>query len=104
MFELCDIIKLTIETERELYIMIIILCYIQNSRRIYEDRTMCKILEKIGGLNAGELLSKYNISLTPPINLSLLIERIGISAYSVDFTEAEEAAKYKQIPGDPKIL
>ena len=55
---------------------------------------MCKILEKIGGLNAGELLSKYNISLTPPINLSLLIERIGISAYSVDFTEAEEAAKY----------
>lgn len=74
--------------------MIIILCYIQNSRRIYEDRTMCKILEKIGGLNAGELLSKYNISLTPPINLSLLIERIGISAYSVDFTEAEEAAKY----------
>ena len=34
------------------------------------DNNMCKILNEIGGLTAYELLEKYSISLSPPIEIS----------------------------------
>lgn len=57
---------------------------------------MCTILKEIGGLSASELLKKYDIDLTPPINLSDLIKKIGISSYPWDFSQVEDAVGYKR--------
>lgn len=57
---------------------------------------MCKILEELRGLNASQLLKKYDISLVPPINLNELIKSIGISSYSLDFSDVEESSGYEK--------
>lgn len=56
---------------------------------------MCKILEEINGLRANDLLEKYNIDITPPIDLKRLLERIGISSYPCDFSEVEKKSGYE---------
>lgn len=58
------------------------------------DDDMCKILKELNGLNAIDLLTKYNISLIPPINISLLLKRIGIAEIPYDFTKIEDIMKY----------
>lgn len=61
-----------------------------------EDLQMCKILREIEGLSPIQLLKKYQIDLTPPINLSELVKKIGIITYAVDFSEVEAEAGYEQ--------
>ena len=56
---------------------------------------MCTILEKIKNKRALELLQEYNIELKPPIDISTLLERIGISTIAKDFSEME---KRNEIP------
>ncbi len=51
---------------------------------------MCTILEKIKNKSALELLKEYNIELKPPINISLLLDKIGISVISKDFSQVEK--------------
>lgn len=50
---------------------------------------MCKILKELRGKSALELLEKYNISMKPPINIDLLLYKIGISAIPINFNEVE---------------
>lgn len=59
-----------------------------------EGGFMSKKLEELSGLTAEQLLRKYNVSLKPPINLNKLIENIGISAYSLDFSDVEDSLGY----------
>lgn len=51
--------------------------------------TMATILEEIRNKKPYELLEKYKISSTPPIDISKLLENIGISTISQDFSEIE---------------
>lgn len=51
---------------------------------------MCMILEKIRNKNPYELLDTYGISMTPPINISLLLDKIGISVVAKDFSDIEK--------------
>ena len=60
------------------------------------DNNMCKILNEIGGLTAYELLEKYSISLSPPIDIKKLVDNIGIRLVRYDFSEAEKAGNYPQ--------
>lgn len=83
--------------------MIILIICVKNNQSKFKPTTkilrrndMCRILEEIGGLTAKQLLKKYGISLTPPINLAKLIENIGISSYSFDFGQAEELGGFKK--------
>ena len=57
---------------------------------------MCEILKKLKGKTAKELLSEYNISIVPPINISLLLERIGIHEIRMDFSKIEEIAQVER--------
>lgn len=51
---------------------------------------MCKILKKIKNKTPYELLKEYEINQTPPINISKLVEKIGITIIANDFSEIEE--------------
>ena len=57
--------------------------------------TMCKILEKLRDKTPENLLKEYQISLVPPIDVSLLMQRIGIKEIPFDFTELEKIMKLK---------
>lgn len=50
---------------------------------------MCTILKKIRNKTPYELLDEYHISTVPPIEISKLMENIGISTIAKDFTEIE---------------
>ena len=63
-----------------------------------DDDVMCKLLKELDGLKADQLLDKYDISPKPPIDISLLLKRIGISEIPMDFTEIEKILGYR--PGD----
>lgn len=54
---------------------------------------MCKILEKIKNKTATELLKEYRIDLNPPINISSLIEKLGIYTIATEFDEIEDSKK-----------
>lgn len=60
--------------------------------RLYnkEDGNMCEILRKLKGKTATDLLEEYNISQVPPINISLLLRRIGILEIPFDFSQIED--------------
>ena len=60
------------------------------------DIHMCTILKNIKNKTAYELLQENNIALTPPIDISLLLEQIGISVISKDFTEVENIGGYER--------
>lgn len=68
-----------------------IICYtaLTYKRTNRGDDFMCTILEKINGKSALELLNEYNIALEPPIDISSLIGRIGISLIAKDFSIIE---------------
>lgn len=68
---------------------------IYTQRKWKSGGIMCKILNELKGLDACELLSKYKISLIPPINISLLLRKIGISEIPFDFTAIENIMNYK---------
>ena len=51
---------------------------------------MCTILEKIRNKTPIELLNEYHIPLEPPIDISRLLEKIGISTIAEDFSEIED--------------
>lgn len=50
---------------------------------------MCEILKKIQFKTASNLLKEYSIKNEPPVNISLLLENIGISLIAKDFSEIE---------------
>lgn len=55
---------------------------------------MCNILEKIRNKNPYELFDEYHIQLTLPINISLLLDEIGISVIAKDFTNIENECNF----------
>lgn len=57
---------------------------------------MCKILREIQNLSPEQLLQKYNVSSEPPVDLSELLRKIGMSAIATDFSEAEKIGKYEK--------
>ena len=56
---------------------------------------MCRILKNINGKTAIELLKIHDIPLEPPIQISQLLQRIGISTLGIDFTQIEKDAGYE---------
>ncbi|MBS6211936.1 MAG: ImmA/IrrE family metallo-endopeptidase [Clostridiales bacterium] len=56
---------------------------------------MCKILKDINGKTALELLNMYDIPLEPPIQLSKLLQRIGIATSGINFSDIEREAGYQ---------
>lgn len=67
-----------------------------NTYKRKDDDIMCEILRKLKNKTAQELLNEYNISQTPPINISLLLKKIGISEIPLDFTEIEDIMQYER--------
>lgn len=61
----------------------------------YGGDNMCTILEKIKGKNAETLLKDYQIALSPPINISKLLDKIGISVIAKDFSDIEKRCGYE---------
>lgn len=57
---------------------------------------MCEILEKIKDLTPEQLLQKYDVEMTPPIDLAKLIKNIGISSYPYEFDLVEKDANVKR--------
>lgn len=55
---------------------------------------MQEILHEIQGLTPEQLLSKFSIELNPPIQIEVLLERIGISVIEQDFTEVERVSGF----------
>lgn len=53
---------------------------------------MCTILKKIKNKTPLELLEENSIKLKPPIDIALLLDKLGISSISKDFTEIEKKA------------
>lgn len=51
---------------------------------------MCTILKKIRNKQPDELLKEYGIDTTPPIDISKLLEKIGISSIAKDFSNIEK--------------
>ena len=59
-----------------------------------EDDDMCKILKNMKNKTATELLRENNISLIPPINMSMLLGNLGIREVSADFSQIEKLMNY----------
>ena len=57
---------------------------------------MSDILKMLRNKSAEDLLKEYNISTVPPINISLLLKRIGINEIPFDFTEIETIMGYNR--------
>lgn len=55
---------------------------------------MCTILKNISGKTALELLDSYSIPLEAPIQLSKLLQNIGVSTLGIDFSDIEAKANY----------
>mgnify|MGYP002509906246 CR=1 FL=1 len=66
--------------------------------RTYEKQVvvMCKILEKIKDKSANDLLLEYEMSLEPPIDIFDLVQKIGITVLSKDFSEIEKIQNVKK--------
>lgn len=60
---------------------------------------MCKILKRIHGKTAEELLTEYNVYDTLPIDLETLAQNIGISVLPMDFSMLESKLGKKDILG-----
>ena len=68
-----------------------ILSYRNANLRKRQGDNMCVILEKIKNKTPYELLTEYDIPLKAPIDISSLLEKIGISTIANDFTEVEKS-------------
>lgn len=64
-------------------------------KRRYGGDHMCTILAKIRNKEPYDLLLEYDISFNPPIDISQLLDNIGISTIAKDFSEIE---KLKGVP------
>lgn len=64
-------------------------------KRKREDDIMCKILKELKGLKATDLLKKYNMSYNLPVDISLLLKRIGIAEIPFDFYAVEDIMQYE---------
>lgn len=60
---------------------------------IREGDIMCTILKNLKNKTAEELLKIYDIQQIPPINISLLLNKIGIKKIPFDFSEIENLCK-----------
>lgn len=69
------------------------------SKYAKEDGVMCKILKKIHGKTAEELLVEYGVYDTLPIDLEKLAKSIGISVLPMDFSVLEKKLNKKDILG-----
>lgn len=69
-----------------------IICYsiITHKRKNQGGDFMCTILEKIRDMSASDLLKKFNIIPNPTVDVRKLLNNIGISALSLDFTDIEK--------------
>ena len=54
-----------------------------------EDGIMYEVLKNMRNKSAMDLLKENGISLTPPINISLLLQRLGIKEVAADFSDIE---------------
>ena len=61
-------------------------------------RAMCLLLEKIKGKSAIDLLREYDIELSPPINVSLLLDKMGVSVIAKDFSVIEREVEWEDKP------
>ena len=59
-----------------------------------EDGIMYEVLKNMRNKSAIDLLKENGISLTPPINISLLLRRLGIKEVEADFSDIEKILKY----------
>lgn len=55
---------------------------------------MCEVLKNMRNKSAMDLLKENGISLTPPINISLLLQRLGIKEVAADFSDIEKILQY----------
>ena len=76
--------------------MFVVFLIYDNDKERQMVSCMCKILRQIGGLTATQLLQKYEISIEPPIDLTKLLNRIGIRAYAFDFHQIEDRVGYER--------
>ena len=65
--------------------------------KVKEERTMCKILDKIKGKSADELLSQYYTSGELPIDVVEIAKNIGIELGSINFTKLESQPLFKNM-------
>ena len=59
-----------------------------------EDGIMYEVLKNMRNKSAMDLLKENGISLTPPINISLLLQRLGIKEVAADFSDIEKSLQY----------
>ena len=59
-----------------------------------EDGIMNEVLKNMRNKSAMDLLKENGISLTPPINISLLLQRLGIKEVAADFSDIEKILQY----------
>lgn len=55
---------------------------------------MCEVLKNMRNKSAMDLLKENGISLTPQINISLLLQRLGIKEVAADFSDIEKILQY----------
>ena len=61
---------------------------------IKEDGIMYEVLKNMRNKSAMDLLKENGISLTPPINIFLLLQRLGIKEVAADFSDIEKILQY----------
>lgn len=59
-----------------------------------EDGIMYEVLKNMRNKSAMDLLKENGISLTPPINIFLLLQRLGIKEVAADFSDIEKILQY----------
>ena len=69
---------------------------VQQKKECQGGDFMCTILKKIRLKTPYELLSEYDIPLVAPINISGLLENMGISTIAKDFSDIENVLSKKQ--------
>lgn len=68
---------------------------IKQMRKYNGGDGMCAILEKIRNKVPLDLLEEYHIEMTLPINISMLLQNIGISIIAKDFSNIERENGYE---------
>ncbi len=76
---------------RKVTVMGNIIVYNTTRKRVYYQggEYMCTILRKIRNKTPYDLLAEYDVSQKPPVDISKLLENIGISTIAKDFSEIE---------------
>lgn len=61
---------------------------------LLKDGIMYEVLKNMRNKSAMDLLKENGISLTPPINIFLLLQRLGIKEVAADFSDIEKILQY----------